>query len=77
MNQKPIEKAIPTLAPKFHFAQKDNMEVNIWEMGQIVHKDIAAIPFNHYNKDDIMVTVVIVLDLSKVIINNKCFQQQA
>ena len=59
-----IEKAIPTVTPNFHFAQKDDIKANIWEMGQIVHEHIAAIPLKE--KDEKMVIAIIVLDLSKV-----------
>jgi hypothetical protein len=58
------EKPTPTVAPDFRFAHKDDVKVNIWEMGQVVHEDIAAIPF--MEKDEKRIIVVIVLDLSKV-----------
>lgn len=57
------EKIKPTIAPRFHFAQKDNVKTNIWEMGHIVNENIAAIPF--MEKDDKRSIVMIVLDLSK------------
>ena len=63
-NRSKKEKPTPTIAPRFRFAQKDNVKANIWEMGHIVHENIAAIPFKE--KDERRSIVMIVLDLSKV-----------
>ena len=64
-NLKTKEKASPTITPSFDFAVKDDIKANIWEMGQVVHKGIAAIPMNMKGSNG-KVIILIVLDLSKV-----------
>ncbi len=60
------EKVVPTIAPRFQCAQKDGAKANIWEMGRVVHEDIAAIPLSESERNEKTVIAVIVLDLSKV-----------